>query len=67
MRGQTARRWATRAMSPPSTFTVPFWIWRTPAMIASSVDFPTPSGPKKPTMHPDGTTRFTASKATVSP
>ncbi len=39
---------AGRAMSPPSTCTLPCWILRAPAMSASRLDLPTPSGPIKP-------------------
>ncbi len=60
-------RWAGSAMSPPSTSTVPVWIRRAPAISASRLDLPTPSGPISPTMHCGGTSRSTASSACVVP
>ena len=52
-------------MSPPSAKTSPSWILRTPAMSASSVDLPTPSGPMSPTMQSGGIASVTSSSATV--
>ena len=43
-----------RACRRPSAKTSPSWIRRTPAMSASSVDLPTPSGPISPTMQRAG-------------
>ena len=67
MRGQTAARCADCAISPPSTLTFPDWICRAPAMMASSDDLPTPSGPISPTVHPAGRASMTASSAATLP
>ena len=45
----------------------PAWIRRAPAISASRLDLPTPSGPISPTMHPAGRSRVIASSACVLP
>ena len=45
----------------------PVWIFFAPAMIPIMVDLPTPSGPISPTMHPDGISIVTSSRARVLP
>ena len=67
MRGPTARRCRTSRMSPSSTVMVPSCISREPAISASIVDFPTPSGPTMPTMIPRGSSSEIPSSATTLP
>ena len=50
------------AMSPPSTRTVPDCIFLPRRCSPIKVDLPTPSGPIRPTMHPDGISAVTASR-----
>ncbi len=67
MSGQTALRCRRSAMSPPSTRTFPDWIFFAPAMIPMRVDLPTPSGPIRPTIHPDGISAAIESSARAFP
>ncbi len=67
MRFEAAVRKAGSAMSPPSTSTVPVWILRTPAIMLSRVDLPTPSGPIMPIMRLGGMSSVTPSSATALP
>src|SRR3990167_92646 len=63
MRGHTRLLWRLLAMSPPSTSTVPCCTARAPATSASRLDLPTPSGPIRPTMRPEATSRSMPSSA----
>ena len=63
MRGPTARRWRTSAISPSRTVMPPSCSFFDPATRAMSVDLPTPSGPTMPTMMPLGMFREIPSSA----
>ncbi|KAF4277822.1 hypothetical protein CNMCM8686_000833 [Aspergillus fumigatus] len=67
MRGQTSSRWRLPAMSPPSTSTVPSCTARDPAISASRLDLPTPSGPIRPIMRPAAMSSVMPSSASVLP
>src|SRR5215467_14431002 len=54
-------------MLPPRTVAFPLCILRTPAMIPSRVDLPTPSGPIKPIILFAGISRSTSASATALP
>ena len=58
-------RCAASAMSPPRTKARPDCSCRAPAMMLSSVDLPTPSGPIRPTMQPAGSETVTSSSASA--
>ena len=66
-RANTELRNRASAILPPSTVTSPACIRRTPAMMPSSVDFPTPSGPIRPIILWAGMSRSTPSRATTAP
>src|SRR6187455_811162 len=65
--GHTARRWRTSPMSPPSTVIEPSCSCFDPAISASKVDLPTPSGPTIPTMRPGGMSRSMLSRPLTLP
>jgi len=59
------RRWRMVGDIAAKTSISPDWITLAPATKENSEDLPTPSGPIKPTMQPDGTSRLTPSSASV--
>ena len=65
MRERTFWRKDSKEISPSKTSTEPFCIFLTPAIKAKSVDFPTPSGPIKPTVAPRGISKEIFSRAWV--
>ena len=67
MRGPVTRRWVALAMFAPSTWTCPDWIRLAPAISASRLDLPTPSGPIRPTMRRAGMSSVSASRAVRLP
>lgn len=67
MRGQMRAWCPARALSPPSTSSRPFCNFRAPAISASRLDLPTPSGSISPATPPAWRSTLTASSAVTRP
>ncbi len=65
--GRTALRWRRWRHVAAQHLTWPCWMMRAPAISASRLDLPTPSGPIRPTMRPAGMSSVMPARACVSP